>query len=215
MHVTIFDLDGTLTWRDSFAGFIIGYLRRNPGRWFRVWRIPAVLLRFLINGRDRGLLKQDTIQIFMRGDLRPKIDVWAQEFSTAILRSGCRPAALAVLDAHRRSGDFLVLLSASPSLYVPRIGSLLRFDRVICTEVAFDGDTLRGELTTPNRRGEEKARCLRELRAEFPDAVVTAYGNSASDLAHLQLADLGMLVNPAAMARRHARDLKVAVGDWR
>jgi phosphatidylglycerophosphatase C len=213
-RVTIFDLDGTLTRHDTFAGFLIGYLRLNPRRFMRSWRVAAVLLRYLVGGFDRGLLKQSIIQIFMRGDARAKVDSWARDFATRIVASGCHPAALRTLEEHRKTGDFLVLLSASPSLYVPRIGHLLRVDRVICTDVAFDGEILRGDLITPNRRGEEKARCLALLRSEFPRAVFTAYGNSASDLPHLRGADFGMLVNGGASARHRAKRLNIGTAHW-
>ena len=55
-------------------------------------------------------------------------------------------------------------MSASVDFYVPEFGRQLGFDEVISTGVAWNGDRLDGTLTTPNRRGEEKARCLRALR---------------------------------------------------
>ena len=214
-RVAIFDLDGTLTWRDTFAAYLLGYLRHRPRRWLRGWRVPAVLLRFVFGGGDRGLLKQRIVQIFMRGDPRTAVDSWAGEFAARVVAGGCRPAALATLEDHRRSGDFLVLLSASPSLYVPRIGALLRVDRVICTDKAFDGDVLDGTLLTANRRGAEKALCLAGLRVEFPQSRITAYGNSESDLPHLKEADQALLVNAGASARRQAQQLGIGTADWR
>jgi len=213
-RVAIFDLDGTLTWRDTFSAFLLGHLRRHPIRWLRSWRVPAVLLRFVLGGRDRGLLKQAVIQIFMRGDSRGELDSWARKFAARVVARGCRPAALAQLEGHRRDGDYLVLMSASPSLYVPRIGELLRVARVICTEVAYDDDVLNGTLVSANRRGEEKVRCLALLRAEIPGAVFAAYGNSASDLPHLAAADEGLLVNAGAGARRQAQRLGIGTADW-
>ncbi len=60
----------------------------------------------------------------------------------------------------------MVLMSASVDFYVPEFGRQLGFDQVISTGVAWNGDLLDGTLTTPNRRGEEKAIRLRELVAE-------------------------------------------------
>ena len=39
-RLAVFDLDGTLTWSDSFRGFLGGYLRRRPARCLRAWRLP-------------------------------------------------------------------------------------------------------------------------------------------------------------------------------
>ena len=214
-RVAIFDLDGTLTWRDTFVDFLLGYVRRRPWRALRLWRLPPALIGYLAGGRDRGLLKQRLIQIFMRGDARTAIDPWAQVFAEETLRSGCRGEGLALLREHQRAGDFVALLSASPDLYVPRIGALLGVNRTICTEIAFEGDRLTGALRTPNRRGEEKRRCVAALKREFPDATFSAYGNSSSDLPHLVDTEHPLLVNGNASARRRAQRLNIAIADWR
>jgi phosphatidylglycerophosphatase C len=124
-----------------------------------------------------------------------------------------------MVEAHRAARDHLVLLSASPDLYVPRIGRLLGFERTLCTELewrrtACGPDRLDGALRTPNRRGEEKSHCLTWLRTQYPAMPVTAYGNSDSDLGHLGQADRGLLVNGTAAARRLAAKAGIAVADW-
>ena len=106
--------------------------------------------------------------------------------------------------AHRAAGDYLVLLSASPDLYVPAIGAALSFALTICTGVEWRADRLTGALATANRRGAEKARCVAALRAEHPQLPIVAYGNAASDVEHLALADRGVLVNGSPRARRAA-----------
>ncbi len=213
-RVAVFDLDGTLTWRDTLVGFLLGYVRRHPARVVRLWRVPCALGGYVLSGFDRGLLKQQVIQIFMRGDDRGRIDAWGRMFAEQTLRRGCRPAALDALRKHQQAGDFVVLLSASPDLYVPKIGMLLGVDRIICTEVEYHEDRLTGTLTTANRRGEEKLRCLQRLRSEFPAATFSAYGNSGSDLMHLRDADHPLLVNANAGARRQARRLNIATANW-
>ncbi len=214
-RVAIFDLDGTLTWRDTFVDFMVGYVRRRPGRALHLWRLPLVLAAYLAGGLDRGLLKQRLIQMCMRGDQRTEIDSWAQAFAEQTLRSGCRGEGLALLREHQRAGDFVVLLSASPDLYVPNIGMLLGVNRILCTEVAFEGDRLSGTLLTPNRRGEEKRRCLAMLKREFPGATFSAYGNSSSDLPHLVETEHPVLVNGNSGARRQAQRLNITTADWR
>jgi len=107
-----------------------------------------------------------------------------------------------------------VLLSASPDLYVPRIGRQLGFEKTLCTEIAWAADRLDGTLLTPNRRGEEKRRCLEALRREYPGLPVVAYGNSGSDLPHMIDAERALLVNADGAARRAANRAGIAVGDW-
>jgi len=125
-----------------------------------------------------------------------------------------RPAGLAMLEAHREAGDHLVLLSASPDLYVPRIGRALGFERTLCTEVEWQGDRLAGMLKTANRRGAEKLRCLTWLRTQYPDLPIVAYGNSASDLDHMRHADRALLVNANAAARALAGQSRIPASNW-
>jgi phosphatidylglycerophosphatase C len=140
---------------------------------------------------------------------------WTARFVPQVVARGLWSDARAALEHHRRAGDTLVLLSASPDLYVPALGNALGFRETLCTQVKWDGDQLVGSLAGPNRRGAEKARCLLELRARYPRRPVVAYANAASDLQHLALAERGVLVNGSLSAQRAARSLGVECVRWR
>jgi phosphatidylglycerophosphatase C len=214
--VAVFDLDGTLTWSDTLRLFLASFLRRHPWRLIRLWRLPAALLGFLAQPHDRGKLKSRVISMIMGGAQRTQVDACARWFVDALQpRRQFRPAALAVLEAHRAAGDHLVLLSASPDLYVPAIGRLLGFERSLCTEIQWHGDRLDGALRSPNRRGEEKLRCLDWLRTQYPELPIVAYGNSASDLDHMRKADRALLVNGNAAARAQAAQSGIPSANWR
>jgi len=213
--VAVFDLDGTLTWTDTLFPFLMSFLLRHPWRMLRLWRLPFDLLSFLVRNRDRGLLKSRVIRMVMGGVTRAVIDAYAASFvDTLELHHRLRLAGLVMLEAHRAAGDHLVLLSASPDLYVPHIGRSLRFERTLCTELEWDGDRLVGTLKTANRRGVEKLHCLAWLRTQYPDLPVVAYGNSASDLDHMRHADRALLVNGNAAARASAVRLGIPTSNW-
>jgi phosphatidylglycerophosphatase C len=213
--LAVFDLDGTLTWRDTLVLFLLSFLRRHPWRVFGLWRLPFALLSFVARGRDRGALKSLVIRMLMGGAARTEVDACADAFVDTLrpLRR-LRPAALAVVEAHRAAGDHLVLLSASPDLYVPRIGRYLGFERTLCTELAWRAERLDGGLRTANRRGAEKLRCLTWLRTQYPGLPIVAYGNSAADLDHLRQADRALLVNGNAAARALAKRWGIPTADW-
>ena len=213
--MALFDLDGTLTHRDTLFPFLFGYLARHPVRLPQVGRIVPAVFDYAFGGRDRGLLKSRAIRAVMAGDARTLIEAWAERFVADLKPRGAfRAAGLAVLEAHRSAGDRLVLLSASPDLYVPLIGRLLGFEHTVCTEIRWNGDRLDGALQTPNRHGAEKVRCLEQLRVDYAHAAVTAYGNSLSDIPHLALAERALLVNGSAAARRGAARAGIPTGDW-
>lgn len=214
--LAVFDLDGTLTWRDTLVLFLLSFLRRHPWRVFGLWRLPLALLNFVASGRDRGALKSRVIRMLMGGAARADVDACADAFvDTLRPPRRLRPAALAAVEAHRAAGDHLVLLSASPDLYVPRIGRFLGFERTLCTELAWRAERLDGGLRSANRRGAEKLRCLTWLRTQYPGLPIVAYGNSAADLDHLRQADRALLVNGTPAARALAKRWGIPTADWR
>jgi phosphatidylglycerophosphatase C len=171
---------------------------------------------FMAGRNDEGPVKESFIKATLGGSSRSEIDAWTARFVPRVLASGTFADARERITEHRRRGDHLVLMSASTDLYVPAIAHELGFNENICTGVRWDGDRLNGSLTTPNRKGEEKARCFTALRAKYPTLEeTTAYGNSSTDLPHLRLATHGFLVNGSARARRVAHGLGVACVDWR
>jgi phosphatidylglycerophosphatase C len=178
-------------------------------------QVIPVLASFALGRADRGALKSCAIRAVMAGYGRTEIEQWTREFVPRLLERGMHADALAALETHRRAGDLLVLLSASPDLYVPAIGRALGFAQTLCTGVRWSGDRLDGHLTTPNRRDIEKVRCVAQLRHEHPALRMVAYGNAASDLEHLALTDRGTLVNGSATARRAAAGLNIDCVTWR
>jgi phosphatidylglycerophosphatase C len=195
--------------------YLAGFLRRHPQRLTRLPLVLPALRRFALGPADQGAVKSAAIRAVLGGRTRQEIEAWTNEFVPRLLARGMRADALAVLETHRRAGDLLVLLSASPDLYVPAIGRALGFAETVCTGVEWDGDRLTGRLTTPNQRGREKAHAVVALRREHRGLAVVAYGNAASDLEHLSLAERATLVNGSARARQAAARLKIDCVTWR
>jgi phosphatidylglycerophosphatase C len=213
MPIACFDLDGTITRHDTLFPLVLRQLARRPLRLLRLLGVIPAVARFAVD-RDRGSLKQSLLRRTLRGTPRSDIAALSETFVRDTIATRCFPEALATVRRHREAGHYLVLMSASVDFYVPEFGRQLGFDQVISTGVRFDGDRLEGTLTTPSRRGEEKARCFEALVAERKDTETFAYGNSDSDLPHLRLARHGVLVNGNQAARRAAAALGVANVEW-
>ena len=212
--IAVFDLDGTITRRDTFLPYLRGWLRRHPRRAWQ-WVMLTAFGRYAFGDRDRGRLKSELIHRLMSGATQAEVAAWSREFVDGLDDEMLCPGALEAIERHRRAGDRLVLLSASVDLYVPRIGARFGFDETICTGIAWRDGRLDGTLTTPNRRGGEKLLCVESLRARFPGTTIAAYGNSGSDLAHLRAVERPMLVNGGQGARRAASRCGIPVADWR
>lgn len=198
--LAIFDLDGTLTRRDTLLPYLVGFLVPRPARWLRLVPVVIALASFVVGKSDRDRCKERIIAACLSGANRAELDSHTERFATGLLQRGMSARALAVLQSHRAAKARLVLLSASPDLYVRAIAARLGFDDCLCTELRWDSQRLVGTFATANRRGEEKARLVRELRGQGATPIA-AYANSSSDLAHLELVDFPMLVNGSARAR--------------
>jgi len=214
-HLVFFDLDETITRHDTLLPYIWGFLLRHTP-----WRIPLMLgvlpavLQFLFRAADEGVVKQSFIRCAIGGSRRHTIEAWTRRFVPRLLARGVFADAVKQLQQHKDSGDYLVLMSASTDLYVPTIARELGFNESICTGVRWDGEKLNGSLTTPNRKGAEKARCFTALAEQHRDLTTVAYGNSFTDLPHLRLASRGVLVNGSQKARRAAQSFGVVCVDW-
>lgn len=214
MRLAVFDLDGTITRHDTLARYVWGFLLRHPWRMPRALGVVPALLAFTLRLCGRGRLKAALMRSALGGVTRSELAHWNERFIAHLLAHGTFAAARERISEHARAGDHLVLMSASPELYVPAIARALGMHEVICTGVRWHGERLDGRLSTPNRRGEEKVRCLNALRARLPGPA-SAYGNSGADLAHLVLVEHGVLVNGSRRARRAARRAGLRRERWR
>ncbi len=215
MQLAVFDLDGTITRHDTLIQYVLGYLKSRPWRLFGFVLALPTLLRYVLGLVGRDALKASVIHWTLGGSTRADIDAWTARFVPSVLSHGVFKDAMDRIATHKRNGDPLVLMSASPDLYVPAIARALGFNDVTCTGVRWNGDRLDGALTTANCRGMEKARRFETLRAAHPGMPTVAYGNAGSDLDHLRLATRGVLVNGSAADRTQAEKMGVVCENWR
>jgi phosphatidylglycerophosphatase C len=183
-----FDLDGTLTHRDT----LLPFLRRAVGRG-RTYR--ALLASSLplaraaaFGGAHRDVAKEAVLRGVLAGTPVDGLAEAAEAFADHVVAHRLRPEVRQRVEWHQQEGHELVLVSASPELYVTPIGRRLDFDVVLATRLEVDaGGRLTGRLLGPNCRGAEKVMRLREWRGEGL-ALDYAYGDSAGDREMLAVA---------------------------
>ncbi len=185
--VVAFDFDGTLTIRDSFTAFLkwrAGKRRYQLG----MVRLAPAALAYLAH-RDRGRIKAAAVREFLSGATRDAIESDARAFAEIMAPRLLRPDAVATWRRWRQRRAKLVIVTASPDIVVAPFARGLGADLLIGTELAFDAeDRCIGAFATPNCRGPEKVRRLRET---FGDDVrlVAAYGDTSGDREMLKIAD--------------------------
>ena len=190
-----FDLDGTLTRRDTLMPFLLRAIGRD--RTYRALLACSVPLAraAALGGPHRDRAKAVVLQRVFGGlPLAPLAEA-AEAFADDVVASALRRDMRARVDWHREQGHELVLVSASPELYVSPIGRRLGFHAVLATRLEVDADgRLTGRIEGANCRGPEKVVRLREWRGGTV-TITYAYGDSAGDREMLALAAIAMKVN--------------------
>lgn len=194
--LAIFDLDGTISRRDTFTPFVFRWLARRPARWWRLLLVLPTALAFSLGRADRGQLKGQLLHATLGGLQRATLERWTRAHVNRLLQHGLFSTALERIRWHRDAGHYLVLMSASVDCFVPELGRELGFDETICSQVLWNADgTLDGRLAGSNCRGPEKLRQLEALQQRIPFLESWAYGNSRADLLHMQHVSHGVYVN--------------------
>jgi len=191
--IVVFDLDETITRRDTTLPFALGYLAGRTRAWFT---LPRALAQGVASFMRQGQKKNLILGLGLAGGQRAVIEAYAESYARDVVANGIAPGAIDKIAAHRRAGDVLVLASASVDLYVEKIGRLLGFQHVICTKVRWSADgRLSGKLDGSNCKGEEKLRRILEhfSREELTTRGVV-YSDSLSDLPLLSLVPTGVLI---------------------
>jgi phosphatidylglycerophosphatase C len=193
--VAAFDFDGTLTDGGSVFSFLVAVGGRGPVTAVSLALSPRLAHAALAGGEVADRTKELLFQRVLDGvPLEAALAVGEQFAGRHLTRHG-RAAVRQRLDWHRQRGDRVVVVSASPELYIREAGRLLGADGVIATRLEVDRrGALTGRYHGANCRGEEKARRLRAWIAETgpPPGTVWAYGNSRGDLRMLRAADVGV-----------------------
>jgi phosphatidylglycerophosphatase C len=200
--IAAFDVDGTLTWTDSFMLF----LRFLAGRWGFITRMIALLpvfAAYLLKMRDRDATKNLIMQAFLRNMPEGKYRRSCADFARIAYPIIARPDALARLNSHLGVRDAVALVSASLEDYLRVWADTLGVEAVLATQVEIRNGVLTGLMAGPNCRCAQK---VARIRRHFGDApIVAAYGDSRGDQEMLEASQKpGFLVFEEAPANHRA-----------
>jgi phosphatidylglycerophosphatase C len=192
--LAVFDLDGTLVTRDTFLPFFLSYAW-NRRRLRPLMTLPVYLGLYACRLLSDHAAKERVLVSFLRGQSKLETAEAAARFARTWVPSRVRAAVGEKLREHQRAGHRVVLLSASPDVYVPAIARELGITEVICTRVAGDDSTWDGALVGGNCKGTAKLDRLREyLGCDRWAPESFAYGDRPHDLMVLRWAGAGFMV---------------------
>ncbi len=154
--ISIFDLDGTLTKSDTYLAYLIGFLKRNPKRWFKALILPFAVVIFYLKIRDNQWLKTIFLTIILGGEAKNNILAWNKIFLDKLFTEGLRKDIVTILKERQNSGDIVLLSTASLDIYVSDIQNRFSINHLICTNVLWKDGYLTGDLDGKNCYGLEK-----------------------------------------------------------
>jgi len=187
-----FDFDGTITTTDSLRDFV----RYQVGN--RRFLIGGLLVLPWLVGMYTGLCKRAEakarfLALTLRGRTQVELEEAAVRYVAERLPTLIRPEMLDRIEEHKRLGHHLVLVSASPTLYLGHWAQAAGFEAVLATQLEFCDGRFTGRLASPNCWGPEKVRQLQHWLGDARGRVLFAYGDSRGDQEMLAFAEHGWL----------------------
>ncbi|KIH83891.1 HAD family hydrolase [Pseudomonas batumici] len=187
-----FDFDGTITTTDSLRDFV----RYQVGN--RCFLIATLLVLPWLVGMFTGLCsraeaKARFLAITLRGRTQVELEEAAARYANERLPMLVRPEMIERIEEHKRRGHRLVLVSASPTLYLGHWARAAGFEAVLATQLEFRDGRFSGRLASPNCWGPEKVRQLQQWLGDAGGRVRFAYGDSRGDQEMLAFAEHGWL----------------------
>ncbi len=182
------DFDGTLTYGDSFSRFL-WFALSLPALIWGGFRLLFVYIGLIINGKwSNELAKAAVFSVFFKGKSEAYLRAIGQAFVQQKIPAMLRPALLASLQTAISQGETVVIVSASSDLWLQPFCQVYGFE-LLCTQLEFEAEKCTGRFSTPNCKGVEKARRIKEAFELTAFGKTIAYGNSSGDHAMYELAD--------------------------
>jgi HAD superfamily hydrolase (TIGR01490 family) len=211
VRLALFDLDGTLLPIDSdhaFGEFMVHVGWADEAEHRR--RNDAFYLDY-----QAGCLDMDAYIDFATAAWRERPDAQAlemrQRFMREVIEPALRPAARELVDAHRRRGDAMAIVTATNEFITRPIAEALGIPTLIATELERDDDgRFTGRILGVPSLREGKIQRVRQwlaqqgLRLEDCDEVAF-YGDSTNDLPLLEVVSRPVATNPVPALEAIAR----------
>jgi HAD superfamily hydrolase (TIGR01490 family) len=217
MILAVFDVDDTLTRGDSLIWFGWYVLKRGGLKTFCLPALALCSMKYLFGLCNAGEFKAAVLKTLLLGTSVSAAEHLAGRFASELLLGKRFEIGTERIRWHKERKHRIVLLSASPEIYLQKFASLIGADTLICTRLIARDGYLTGELAGENCKGDEKLKRL-SSEATLRDADWRAsygYGNSAEDIPFLKALGTPTAVNPDRKLKQMALQLGWKIENWR
>jgi phosphatidylglycerophosphatase C len=190
--IAAFDLDGTLTRRDTMVDFLletVGYRKLTIG----VFLNGFMLLQYMFGLISNEALKQALFKYFFEGWRAEEFEKRCRDYSFLVLPRLLKEEAISRCEWHKKQGHELVCISASIRNWIEPWALQYGFRYVMATEIETESGVITGYFKGKNCYGAEKVRRFLEVFPQRNNYTLFAYGNSRGDRELLSFADYAFL----------------------
>lgn len=199
--IIIFDLDGTLTKRDTYIPFLVLCLREFGLRRLSVMVLPFYILLYTFSIISNHQLKEIFLDKILSGISLGQLEPVSEKFVLNIINRGLNEPIIKILNEHFEQGDKVIMVSASFDFYVMKIAKRIGIDQVVCTKAEVNDGIITGRILGKNCHGQEKVRRLENLLSQSDLSSSVLYTDHYSDYPLLRKVKKGILVNPRLKTR--------------
>lgn len=186
--IIVYDFDKTIYNGETSTDFMLFFLKRNPRYIIRICNVLYSLFYYkkdlkkskeiffrILNGVNIEFLKEE-INEFWKVK-KDKIFSWVYD---EILEN-------------KKVADELILISATPSIFLEKISKELGFDKLLATEFENTNKLFDSKIKGPNCKGKEKVNRLNEYIDNY--TIFKFYSDSMSDKPLFDLAGEKIFIN--------------------
>ncbi len=188
------DLDGTLTLKDTYTKFVfqnlnfVKVLKNIP-------TLAIMLLKYKLKIYNNDDVKQITFKMFFEGyDSEQSLDSFADEIAWNM-------RVRELIDVKRKEGYKVIIVTASPDVYVKQVCEYLGYDGFISTQTQENGRYLSGVFEGRVCNFDEKTQRIKAFMGEEEFGHTISYGNSSGDFAMLRFCDESYFVKKLDIKR--------------
>jgi phosphatidylglycerophosphatase C len=187
MILSLFDFDGTITYKDSMVDFI-QYVVGKRAYYRGLIYLSPMLIAYTLKLVPNHIAKEKLITYFFKGWNVDQFQELAERYSRQEIDKITRPKAMEKIRWHQEQGHKVVIVSASMECWVKAWCDKNNID-LISTRLEIKDNKLTGKFATKNCYGIEKANRLKETYDLSQYDHIHAYGDSRGDKELLALAD--------------------------
>jgi phosphatidylglycerophosphatase C len=184
--IAFFDLDGTVTRKDTLAEFLKFY-KGKLKYYFGLMILSPVIIAYKIGFMSNHRAKEILLAYFLKGVSVDSFNEACSEFGDKVLSTLFRQQALYEIRRHLQNNTEVVIVSASPENWIKPWSDRYNIT-CIATKLQAEDGHLTGKIEGRNCHGQEKVSRIHKSFNLSHYSKIFAYGDTRGDLPMLSLA---------------------------